>query len=72
MLHLIHNTEPVITKKHGLMIPYGQIYQNAERRSLFANTNIIDTLLAKLEEEGILEIIRDPDCDGMISGVCLK
>lgn len=72
LLHLIRSTEPVITEEYGLMIPYGQIYQAAERRSLFANTNIIDFLLVKLEKESALEIVYAPDCNDMISGVCLK
>lgn len=72
LLRLIHGTEPVITKKYGLMIPYGQIYQNAEHYSLFANTDIIDSLLVKLEKENALTIIHDPDCNDMILGVCLK
>lgn len=72
LLHLIRSIEPVTTKEYGLMIPYGQIYQAAERHSLFANTNIIDSLLVKLEKKGDLEIIYVPDCNDMISGVCLK
>jgi len=72
LLHLIHCIEPVITEKYGLIIPYGAVYQNAEKRSLFANTDNIDVLLAELEKEGALEIIHDPDCNDMILGVRLK
>lgn len=72
LLRLICSIKPVTTEQYGLMIPYGYIYNNAEQRSLFPDTNIIDNLLVQLEEEDILEIIPDPDCNGMILGIRLK
>lgn len=68
----MRSMRPIIAKEHGCMISYGQIYQSAESHPLFANANIIDILLIHMEEGGILQIIRDPDCSSMILGVQLK
>lgn len=72
LLRLIHSIKPITTEQYGLMIPYGDIYDNAEQRSLFPNTNIIDNLLLELKKADVLEIIPDPSCEDMILGIRLK